>query len=580
MAEAATKLGRGGIAARLRELGGYLRLAGESRFRARAYETAAASVEALGPRFDELLAEGRLAEVPGIGDKLAATIKTLHERGTTSTLDRLRAEMPPGVLDLAELPGLSVAKVRVLHEALGIDSAAALAEAARAGRVRQVRGFGARSEAKLLEALDRAPPAPPELLLLHARDIAAGLRAEIAELPGVTRVEIAGAVRRWQDLVGTICLVGASDDPDAALEAYLRRAPSGEVLDRQRAGARPGHGARVRHRLVPAGAAEIEFVAPATFAAAWVRQSSTSAHWNALAQRARAHGMGFDLAELQADSEAAVYGAVGLPELPPELRDDPAFLALADAGDTFADLIAADDIRGFVHCHTTASDGRHDLREMAAAAAARGMRYLTVTDHSPTASYAGGLTTERLGEQAAEIAQLRRDGALPIDVLRGTESDIRADGTLDFPPEILTGLDVVIASIHNRYGMDAQAMTARLLTAMGQPLFKIWGHPLGRILLHRDPVACDVPAVLDAARAGRAAIEINGDPHRLDLPAAWLGQARARGLRFVISVDAHSIRDYDNLAFGVHLARRAGIRRHEVLNTLPADRFRAIVAPG
>jgi DNA polymerase (family 10) len=231
-----------------------------------------------------------------------------------------------------------------------------------------------------------------------------------------------------------------------------------------------------------------------------------------------------------------------------------------------------------VHCHTTASDGRNDLREMALAAQDRGMQYLTITDHSPSASYAGGLSPERLAAQAVEIAALRP--TLGIDLLAGTESDIRADGSLDYPDDVLAGLDIVIASIHARFKMGEAEMTRRLVTAMGQPVFKIWGHGLGRLLLRRDPIACQVEEVLDAAGAGRAAIEINGDPHRMDLAPPWLRQARQRGLKFVVSVDAHSIRDYDYLDFAVHMARRAGLRRSDVLNTLPGPEFRDAVRPG
>jgi DNA polymerase (family 10) len=203
-----------------------------------------------------------------------------------------------------------------------------------------------------------------------------------------------------------------------------------------------------------------------------------------------------------------------------------------------------------------------------------------VTDHSPTASYAGGLTIERLLEQGAEIDRFNEGGGAGVDVLRGTESDIRADGTLDYPLDVLETLDVVIASIHNRFSMNEDQMTERLVTAMRQPVFKIWGHGLGQLLLHRPPVACRVQEVLQAAATlGRTAVEINGDPHRMDLPAHWLRPARALGLPFVVSVDAHSLRNYDNLIYGVHLARRAGIRRDEVLNTHDSAGFRAAVHP-
>jgi DNA polymerase (family 10) len=230
-----------------------------------------------------------------------------------------------------------------------------------------------------------------------------------------------------------------------------------------------------------------------------------------------------------------------------------------------------------VHCHTTYSDGRHTLAEMARAADALGMRYMTVTDHSPTAAYAGGLTIDRLREQWDEIDRVQE--TVSVRLLRGTESDILADGGLDYPDAVLEKLDVIVASIHNRYRMDATAMTERLVRAMRLPLFKIWGHALGRLILRREPIACDVEAVLDAVAASRAAIEISGDPYRLDLPPAWIPAARQRGIRFVISTDAHAVSDLENVAFGVAMARRGGVRRGEVLNAQPLADFQAAVRP-
>jgi DNA polymerase (family 10) len=214
---------------------------------------------------------------------------------------------------------------------------------------------------------------------------------------------------------------------------------------------------------------------------------------------------------------------------------------------------------------------------MAEAADARGARYLTVTDHSPTAYYAGGLTIDRLREQWDEIARVQE--TVKVRLLRGTESDILADGGLDYPDAVLEQLDVIIASIHGRYRMDAAAMTARLVRAMRLPVFKIWGHALGRLVLRRDPIACDVEAVLDAVAASKAAIEISGDPYRLDLPPAWIPAARRRGIRFVVSTDAHATTDLDNVDYGVAMARRGGVRRGEVLNALSAAEFRAAVHP-
>ncbi len=554
------------VAARLRELGAHLRLRGESRFRARAYETAAGAVEALGERFATLSEQGRLSEVPGIGDKLAATIARLKESGTTSALETFRAEVPPGLLSMTELPGLTLARVRRLRDELGVDSVAALEQAARDGLLQKVRGFGTRSEGKLLEAIARRRTRPPPRTILRdAQRLAHPLLLDLQASPGVTEARVAGSIRRWKEVVTTVRLVAAAEAPEPAIEHFLRAAPTGEVMERG-----PG---RARFRMTGGPVAELEVVPPGGFGLALLRQTGSGAHLQELERRARDRGVA--LGDLARATEGEVYAQLGLPEIPPELREEEA----TDDWDSavLAQLVCREDVRGFVHCHTTASDGRNDLSEMAAGARARGMQYLTITDHSPTASYAGGLSIERLAQQGAEIEALRATAG--IDLLRGTESDIRADGTLDYPPEVLASLDIVIASIHNRFRMEGPEMTRRLVTAMGHPLFKVWGHGLGRMLLSRDPIACDVEQVLDAAARGRAAIEINADPHRLDLAPTWLRQARRRGLRFVISVDAHSVRDYDHLELGVQMARRAGIRRDEVLNTLPAAAFRAAVRP-
>lgn len=308
--------------------------------------------------------------------------------------------------------------------------------------------------------------------------------------------------------------------------------------------------------------------------------TGASAHVTRLQLRAAARGLGSDLGALGepgAGGEPAVYAALGLPFIPPELRDEPAVIDEADAGDDLADLVTEADVRGLVHCHTVFSDGRHTIEQMARAAEARGAEYLTITDHSPSASYAGGVDVERLKAQWDEIARVQE--RVGVRLLRGTESDILADGSLDYPADVLASLDVVIASIHVRHKMDAAAMTERLVRAMRQPLFKIWGHALGRLLLRRDPIACDVERVLDVVAESRAAIEINGDPHRLDLEPRWIRAARARGIRFVISTDAHATSELDNVRYGVAMARRGGLRRRDVLNTASAESFAAAVRP-
>ncbi|HEY0706235.1 MAG TPA: helix-hairpin-helix domain-containing protein [Polyangia bacterium] len=575
------KLQRLEVAARLQELATYLRLFSNETYRARAYETAARSLEALGPRYDELLATDRLTEVPGVGARIAGTIRELAATGTTSTLDRFNAELPYALVALSALPGLTLPRLRKLRDVLGIEGAETLESAVREGRLRSVPGFGPKTEQKILASLDARKSPRRELILRDAREVAAQIALHLREIAGVSRVEVTGEIRRWCEVVNDVRLLTAAADPEGAVAAFLRTPLVGQVLSdvaahTETTAAQPLR--RVSLALLQGGSATITFVKPPGFPAALVHQTGADDHVADLETRARARGL--TLLQIPGDSEAAIYAALDLPEFPPELREDPADVVMARDGRDFSDLVTLDDIQGFVHCHTTASDGRYDLPDMAAGAAARGRHYLTVTDHSPTASYAGGLTPERLHQQSEEIRAFNQSGASPVDVLRGTESDIRADGTLDYPIDVLEALDVVIASIHNRFAMDEAQMTERLLTCMRQPVFKIWGHGLGRILLHRPPIKCRVSEVLAAAaESRRTAIEINGDPHRMDLPLAWLQPARALGLPFVISVDAHSLRNYDNLVYGVHLARRAGIRRDEVLNTRDTAAFRAAVNP-
>jgi DNA polymerase (family 10) len=275
-------------------------------------------------------------------------------------------------------------------------------------------------------------------------------------------------------------------------------------------------------------------------------------------------------------SEADLYAALGLAFVPPELREDEGELEAARDGSLPADLVSVEDVRGLVHCHTTWSDGRATLEEMARAADALGFEYLTVTDHSRSAGYAGGLDEERLRRQAEEIARVQE--RVKVRLLHGTESDILEDGALDWPDRVLESLDVVVASVHARMRMDEEAMTRRLIRCMSLPVFKIWGHALGRLLLDRPSFACRVEEVLDAL-AGRGAVEVNGDPRRLELEPRWLRAASARGIPVVLSVDAHAVRDLGYLRFAAGVARRGWVRRGQVLNTLPCDAFRSAVRP-
>jgi DNA polymerase (family 10) len=555
------------IAARLREIAAYLRLVDENPWKAKAYDTAANSVDALGSRLPELLHSGRLTETPGIGEAIAGVIRELHQTGTSRRLEALRADLPPGLLELSNVPGLRLPRIRALHSGLGVRDLDDLRAAALAGKVRELQGFGARTEQKILEGIARYQGRPTRIRLMDAQERAGTMADTAARVPGVARVEVAGAVRRWKETVGTLRLVAEAAVPEAALEAFVHAQPLGRVERIRRE--------CLRGRLSDGVALELCVVPPAIFASTLLRQTGARAHVQRL--EARAAEAGWELASAVAPDEATLYHRLGLPEIPPELREDAGEFQAAARGDDFHDLVTSADIAGMVHCHTTHSDGRATIEEMARAAEALGMSYLTITDHSPLAAYAGGLSRDRLCEQQREIALVQERVA--IRLLRGTESDVLVDGALDYDEETLRGLEVIIGSVHNRFHLDEDQMTARLVRAMRLPVFKIWGHPLGRLILRRDPLACRMDEVLDAIASSRAAIEINGDPYRLDLPPEHVREARRRGIRFVISTDAHSVGDLENLAYGVAMARRGGVRKSEVLNTLPTEEFRAAVRP-
>jgi DNA polymerase (family 10) len=318
---------------------------------------------------------------------------------------------------------------------------------------------------------------------------------------------------------------------------------------------------------------ELHIARPAQFGWAFVCATGSSDHVELLRQRARERNV--DLETLEATEEADIYKGLGLPYLPPEVRDGTDELAAADAGDDFKDLVTLADVTAAFHCHTTYSDGKDSITEMAQAAADLGMSAITITDHSAAASYAGGLDLAGLRSQHAEIAAQ----TFPVRVLKGTEADILADGTIDVPPDIVPELDLVIASVHQRYKADEDAMTERLVKAMKQPFFKVWGHALGRLVLRRDPIPVRLDEVLDAIAHSRAAIEINGDPYRLDLDPVNARKAAALGIPFVLSSDAHSTRGIQAVRWAVGMARRARLRKKQVLNALPPDELAERIRP-
>jgi DNA polymerase (family 10) len=581
-----TRLDKFAIVAALQDIAALLELkGGKDRFKARAYQTGARVISGLSEDVGEVVLGNRLTSMRGIGDALASQIEQLYLTGESSVLLGLRKEFPAGIIELSAVPGLSISKIKSLHEALGITSIAELKAAAEAGKIRTLKGFGAKTEAALLQTISnhRQRGKQDERLHLHrALQTATQIVDYLQTARETKEISFAGSLRRWKETVGTIRLVANTKRPATLIEHFLRFPLIVEVIEQMEEACtvRLAEGARVS--LVAAR--------PPEFALALLTETGSKTHVNKLQQIANGEGPKSNTKRDtkkpsrrpsrsggQLQNEEAIYAQLGLEYIPPELREDEGEIEAALAGKLPEDLVTLADIRGMVHCHTTYSDGKHSLAEMVRAAEAMGMQYVTITDHSPTAFYAGGVTLDRLKRQWAEIDEVQEQ--VKIKILRGTESDIIADGRLDYPDKILEQFDVIVASIHSRYKMDSAKMTRRIVTAMRQPVFKIWGHALGRKLLSRPPFDCDVEQILDVIAESRAAIEVNGDPYRLDMAPQWIREARKRKIKFVISVDAHSTGALNNLKYGVGTARRGWLRKADVLNTLGVKAFQKAVKP-
>jgi DNA polymerase (family 10) len=551
------------IASQLRELAVYYELDGD-RHRAFAYERAAKSVEAANG-LHRLIDEGRLEELPGIGPSIARVVAELARRGTVGVLERLRAAWPAVVIELAQIPRIGVPKARKLFQTFAPANIEAIAAVCREGLVREIPGFGKVSEEKILKAIEDRRKKGAQVLLVDAIDHAQSLLHHLRADPAAKLVESGGPVRRWCEVIDHLAYAVASDKPDAIID---RLANYGLVtsVDREHV--------PVVGFMASGLRAELYIVPAARFGWAHVQATGSKEHVKMLRDRAADRGMNLDI--LEAQDEQHVYQALGMPFIPPELRDGTDEIKLALAGDTFEDLITEDDLTAAFHCHTTWSDGKASIADMAQAAAELGFQAITITDHSAAATYASGLDLSKLREQHAEIAALPQPEAR---IFKGTEADILADGTIDVPPEIIPELDLVIASVHQRYKLDEDGMTARIVAAMRQPFFKVWGHALGRLVLRRDPINVRLDEVLDAVAESRAAIEINGDPYRLDLDPVNARKARDRGIKFVLSSDAHSIRGLEAVRFAVAMARRARIRKTDVLNARPPDELAELIRP-
>lgn len=597
------------VAALLEEIADLVEIDGTDARKAGAYRRAARTVSALRDDLRQYLEGDRLLSLPGIGPAIAAKIRDFYATGSTRLLDELRARVPAGVQALLAVPGLGPRTAARLFHELGIDSPAALRDALEDGRVAALPGMGEARTRKLREALDRLDREGRWLNLGEALAVASAVAEELGRQPGVVEALPVGAARRGVEQVEAAEVLVLAEEPAVVAAAVAAWLGPQDGTAAASGGLDAPAGARAGNRDAPAGAGgkgapvgpdrdgslrvlagttgegwpvRVTVAPLAARAAALLYTTGSQAHWRQLQQRARQRGWELEPAGLRSPGrgregasgeEASLYRCLGLEPVPPELREGQGEVEAAAAG-RLPRVVAVAQLRGDLHVHSRWSDGAASIAEMAAAARARGYRYLAICDHSRSLKVAHGLEIAELEAQWAEIdrlnGELKAEG-VDFQILKGAEVDILKDGRLDYPDEILARLDVVVASVHTHLQLDRQAMTERLLAAAEHPHVDIIGHPTGRRLGFRDPYDADLEAVIAAAARYGTALEINASPERLDLPAVWARRAAEAGVWLVIDTDAHAPEQLEQVVLGVKVARRAWVEPGQVLNTLDRD---------
>ncbi|MCL4866103.1 MAG: DNA polymerase/3'-5' exonuclease PolX [Gemmatimonadales bacterium] len=561
---------RTAVAHVLEQIAAYLELSGENPFRVRAFRSAARTVGGLAGDLGTALADGSLAAAKGIGPGTLQIIEELVREGRSRLLEELHEAVEPGLVEMLGISGLGVTKVRAIHGTLGIDTIPDLEEAARDGRLAALPGFGQKTVDNILKGIAFLRRSSGFRLSHHAAQEAEALRTALAGLDGVLEAHTAGEVRRRCEVVQQLVVVLVAEDPPSEIFRALQQLPGVDEFAGQ-------DDRRVTLRFAGGSTAQVVVTTPVNRGAVLVQATGSEAHLAALAARAAERGHSLAGGALWTGSEfvptpdeTTLYQRLGLAFVPPEMREGRD--ELGRCASRTPRLVERSDLRGFLHCHTHYSDGTPTIRELAEAVRASGYDYAGITDHSRAAAYAGGLSIADLERQWAEIDAANQElGGFRI--LKGIESDILAEGDLDYPDSVLAGFDFIIGSIHSRFGLTEAAMTARVLRALDNPYLTILGHPTGRLLLSRDPYPIDLEAVFERAAANRVAIEINADPHRLDLDWRVLRRARDIGVTISIGSDAHNLAGIANMEFGVGIARKAGMGPEEILNTRSADAF-------
>lgn len=564
------------VAEALEEIASLLEIKGENPFKVRVYQRAAEAVGGLAQSLDEVRAgKGGLQSLPGVGASIAGKIEELLDTGKCSYHQELLAEIPLSVLEMLRIPGVGPKKVRLFMDREKIMTIEQLEQAARSGRLRKLPGMGEKTEQEILRGIGHVREYSKRTDLGLAWEIATNIMEQLRASAPVEQMEAAGSLRRMKETIGDIDILVTSSQPEKVMEQFVNLQLVTEVVMRGPT--------KTTIRTASGTQADIRVVAPEQFGAALQYFTGSKQHNITLRDYAARHGIklneygvfrvkGKKETRIGGATEEEMYAAVGLPLIPPELREDQGEIEAAREG-RLPKLVELEDIKGEMHAHTAWSDGHNSVEEMARAAKAAGYSYLALTDHSPSQTVAGGLKVDRLLKRRKEIEAARK--AVPgIALLEGTEVDILRDGGLDYPEKVLAELDYVVASVHSGWKTARDAMTARIIRAMENPLVDCVGHPTGRLIGQREPYEVDIEAVLQAAARLGVAMEISSDPIRLDLRDVHARRAKELGVKLMIVTDAHWTGSLSLLRFGIATARRGWAEASDVLNCLPLSQLR------
>ena len=560
------------FAAVLTQIADILEILDENPFRIRSYRNGARAIGDLAERLEDLAAGGKdLTELPGIGESLAGKIHEVLKTGTCQMLADLRQRLPPHLPDLLKVKGLGPKKVKLLYDKLGIKSLEELKAAAEAGKIRGLEGMGEKTEQNILKGLALLAAEQGRIGIRVATEQVGALVRHLKTVSAIRCFEVAGSFRRRRETIGDLDVLVEAQDRDKAAEGILAYHPIEEVVARG--------GEKVTVTLAGGLQVDFRFIEPESFGAAMMYFTGSKAHNITLRKRAQKDGLklseyGLFRGEkrVAGATEEEVFKALGLPWIPPELREDRGEIAAAEQG-KLPTLVTREDLRGELHAHTTATDGANSVEEMVEAARARGYEYLAITDHSKAVAVAHGLNDDALRRHAERIRKLGA-GLRKFWLLAGVEVDILKDGRLDLGEKVLADLDWVVASVHSAFEMPEAKMTARLIAAVKSGVVHCLGHPFGRLIGYRDSLHFDADKVFEACKEAGVFLEINAQPDRLDLPDVYCKRARERGLAMVIATDAHRTAEFDFMEYGVGAARRGWLEKGDILNTCTAAALR------